>query len=110
MSDPKYPDLWATAEWVPVSEQMPEPGRHVLCFGRSSHGIPRTLRAIYAAEKTLEQHLDCDGGVYDEETDTYWVEPGWYETNEYEDIHWRIGHEVTHWMPLPDPPEGAVVL
>jgi hypothetical protein len=58
---------------------------------------------MYAAAKTLEA-ADDEDGEYDEERDAYFVKPGWYETNEYEEVHWAVHDPVTHWMPLPEPP------
>lgn len=65
----------------------------------------RVIRAEYAAPKSLEMHPDCDGGEYDEEEGKYWCEEGWYETNEFEDIHYGVDGVVTHWMPLPHLPD-----
>lgn len=67
-------------------------------------GKSRRIRAQYVPPKTLEQSLECEGGEYDEETDTFYCEEGWYETNEYEDVHWAVIDAVSHWMPLPDAP------
>jgi hypothetical protein len=99
----------AAPAWIPVSERLPDPGVPVLVFVPHAYGDSsgsRRLRAQYAAEKTLEQSDDSiESGIYDSATDTYWCEPGWYETNEYEGVHWRIQGDVTHWMPLPAAPQ-----
>ena len=93
-------------EWVDCKKYMPAPGQLVLAFvpkfGEGAHS--RRIRAQYAAEKTLAQHADADGGVYDDGTDTYYCEAGWYETNGYEEIHWAVTDPVTHWTHLPDAP------
>jgi len=99
--------LTSPLSWVPVSERLPEPGTPVLVFVPSlfgAKGSGRRLRAQYAADRTLEHSTEHEGGIYDEEMDTYWCEPGWYETNEYEEVHWGICDEPSHWMPLPDAP------
>lgn len=92
--------------WVPCSEQMPAPGIPVIAYVPSfdGGGKYRRLRAQYAPPKTLEMGPECEGGIYDEETDTFYCEEGWYETNVHEEVHWAITDEVTHWMPLPDVP------
>lgn len=98
-----------TMDWVKCSDQMPPAGVPVLAFVPSyiGGGKSRRIRAHYAPPKTLEQHWECDCGEYDEETDKYYCEEGWYETNEYEDVHWAVVDDVTHWMPLPEPPSNV---
>jgi hypothetical protein len=97
--------------WISVEDLLPVPGVPVLVFVADAYGgnVPRNtlrLRAQYSDGKSLESvDEDEDGGVYDEATDTYYVREGWYETNEFEETHWRINGTVTHWMPLPEPPE-----
>jgi len=96
-------------EWVKCSDQMPAPGVPVIAYVPTYCGgeYSRRIRAAYVPPKTLELHIDAEGGDYDEETDTYWCEEGWYEQNEYEECHWRVSDEVTHWMPLPPEPSNA---
>ena len=93
---------------IPVTERMPEPDMPVLIAVRRSNGTTRRLRASYAPPKTLpvgfEMHAD-DFGEYDEETDEYYCPEGWYEHNEYDDVHWAVEGEVTHWWELPPFPE-----
>lgn len=94
-------------KWVKCSDEMPPPGVPVIAYvpNFSGGGHGRRIRAAYAPPKTLPLHIDAEGGEYDEETDTYWCDEGWYEQNEYEDCHWAVVDAVTHWMPLPPPPK-----
>jgi hypothetical protein len=94
------------ARWIPVSEGLPRSGIPVLAAYLNVLGKARVVRAEYAPPKTLPLAEDCDdeGGEYDEETDTYYCSPGWYESNDNEEVHWRITDEVTHWQPLPAHP------
>ena len=95
----------ATA-WIPITERMPEPGVPVIALvNPKEYGKKRRIRAQWAPAKTLELALDAEGGIYDEETDKYYCEEGWYETNEYEEVHWNVSGTVTHWQPLPAYPE-----
>ena len=93
-------------DWILCSDQMPEPGRMVLAYYKNGNGMDRRIRAMYAASKTLllSDDAEDDYGEYDEETDTYYCQSGWYEDNEHEECHWRVDEEITHWMPLPNPP------
>jgi len=95
-------------QWIKCSDKMPEAGVPVIAYvpnyGRGENS--RRIRAQYAPPKTLAQHADCDGGEYDEATDTYYCKDGWYETNEYEEVHWGVSDTVTHWMPLPEAPNA----
>ena len=97
-----YPE---TGGWTRVEDGLPEPcvPKNV-CIERD--GKRSVVRAAYAAPKTLEMNMECDGGEYDEETDTYWCEEGWYEWNDQEEIHWQISDRVIAWHDLPEPPKG----
>ena len=46
-------------------------------------------------------------GEYDEEEDGYRIPQGWWESSHYiyGDHYNNIDDEVTHWMPLPEPPK-----
>ena len=94
-----------TGGWTRVEDGLPEPcvPKNV-CIERD--GKRSVVRAAYAAPKTLEMNMECDGGEYDEETDTYWCEEGWYEWNDQEEIHWQISDRVIAWQDLPEPPKG----
>lgn len=96
----------ATPKWTPITERMPEPGVPVIALvNPNEYGKKRRIRAQWAPSKTLEQDWDAEGGIYDEETDKYYCEEGWYETNEFEEVHWAVSGTVTHWQPLPAYPE-----
>ena len=95
--------------WIACDKEMPPAGVPVLAYVPSyfGGGHDRRIRAQYAPPKTLEQSPDAEGGEYDEESDTFYCTEGWYETNEYEEIHWAVTDPVTHWMHLPSPPNEA---
>lgn len=95
------------AAWIPIAKKMPEPGVPVIALvNPNEYGKKRRIRAMWAPAKTLELALDAEGGEYDEEDDKYYCEEGWYETNEYEEVHWNVSGTVTHWQPLPPYPDG----
>lgn len=96
-----------TREWIETKTALPKSGLPVIAFVSSAFGnteATRRIRASYADKFTLESGDDEDFGEYDEKTDAYYCPPGWYETNEFEDTHWAVDGEVTHWMFLPAPP------
>ncbi len=94
--------------WVSAAANLPQEGIPVLARvrWRMCDGWKyRTIRAQYAGQYSLEAADDNDDSDYDENTDQYYAKEGWYEDNEFEETHWRVGGEVTHWMALPEPPE-----
>lgn len=97
--------------WVPVAERMPASGLPVLACYKNSHGNWRRIRAEWVAAKTQESGDNSDIGEYDEATDTYYDPQGWYERiDNWDDGFSAVGvnqGEVTHWMPLPAPPQSA---
>ena len=92
-------------EWISVKDRLPEPQVPVIVYATVHEGKKRRLRAQYAPKHTLFVHpgVQSDDEDYDEKTDEYYCKEGWYETSEFEEIHWRIQGEVTHWQPLPSP-------
>ena len=101
--------------WINLSDQhalMPSPGQLVLVAVSHMHGDPSSygcLRAQYIDFKSKELILadGCEGGWYCEEDDQFYCNEGWYETNEFEETHWRIDGAVEAWQPLPDYPYWA---
>ena len=94
-------------EWIDVANELPKSGAPVLVACRT-----KVLRAVHAGKFALDEENwgwfnDGDGGDYNEADDTtYWPE-GWYEWNEFEETHWALDVEPTHWMPLPAPPSNV---
>lgn len=94
-------------EWIPVNNKLPESEVMVLAYFKNEYGKHRRIRAMYAPQFTVESSMEDEECVdYDAEKDNYYLPEGWYEQNEFEDTHWHVDASITHWMPLPDPPEG----
>jgi len=91
--------------FISISEQMPRCEELILVAGINEYGAKKILRAIYARKHTVISSSDDDNHEYDEETDEYYLKEGFYETNEFEDIHWYIDFEILYWMPLPEYPK-----
>lgn len=67
-------------EWISVKDRLPGEGTHVLIYGRPKIGeVPYIVDQIYKGDWML-------WGV-------------WNNTSR--------GYIVTHWMPLPEPPEAV---
>jgi hypothetical protein len=89
---------------------LPEPGVAVLVFFVNQHGKDRVIRAAYAAPHSLRLDDEVEGGCDCGEClddDEVYCAAGWYETNEFEEVHWKVADAVTHWMPLPPAPTSA---
>ena len=72
------PTLTPQNEWISVEDRLPEEGQIVLVHQKDGF--------IYCAENFAGNVL---------------MSPGWFIDN----YSWDA-KEVTHWMPLPEPPEG----
>ena len=97
----------ASLRWRSVSDgvEMPVSNTPVLAVVQVNQNRC-VVRATYIGAGQVEADLDVDEAYeYDEEADTYWLNPGWYEHNLVEEIHWKITYPVTHWAPLPELPE-----
>ena len=99
--------------WIPVAERLPEPETDVLAVcNRNGHIF--VVPAIYEDGKMLTQDSVwnwCDiyaYGLYSEDKDDYYVPEGWWENRQFnpDDVYNNpVDCPVTHWMPLPEPPE-----
>ena len=96
----------ANPQWVKVSERLPAAEVPVIAFYVNEYGKHRRIRAFYAPRFTVETSVDSDWFEYNNEADddNAYLPEGWYEENEFEDTHWHVTSEVTHWMALPLPP------
>lgn len=101
--------------WVSVTERLPEPEKEVLayCEQRPSR-FAYVCCAFYVPQKwhSEESNYSWDYeccSEYDEETDDYIVNEGWYERIRNWDDYNAVGIAdfVTHWMPLPEAPKDG---
>lgn len=81
-----------TPKWIPVTERLPDKDGDYLIFKNSPYGGWCEVAGFAK-----------DGGKVDE-YDLGGCENVWYD---YDSEYGYIGFDsVTHWMPLPEPPEG----
>lgn len=107
----KMPTLTPQTEWVSVEERPPKAEKEVRLFCITPNGYKYQCQGFYVPPGTLRDDSGyswawecCD--ECDEDSDDYFVNPGWYESchNWDEYSAFRVADKVTHWMPLPAPP------
>ncbi len=78
-------------EWISVKDRMPEEGKDVLLYGKLEHQEDFDIhKAVF--------HKDVD--VNDE------INKKRYSESQFWEADWGYDFDkVTHWMPLPKPPE-----
>jgi hypothetical protein len=93
-------------EWISVKDRLPENTNDVLCFEPLNHQFV----GKYTKGHELDYWDDDHDGEYDpieDQNGTLYLKPGWYENEETPggeyDTTW-VKREVTHWRPLPPPP------
>jgi len=92
-------------KWIKVSDQLPESERKVIAFYRNKYDKPRTIMAFHTDKFIVEGNTDNEDILeYDEATDTYYLQEGWYEIGDFFDYYYQVNAEITHWMELPDDP------
>lgn len=108
-------DTNVPSKWISVKDRMPETEQIVLVSIKTPYGNRYTTVAAHIGYHernnesvgwSLEYEIDWE---YDEEKDVYWIPECWYEVNFVDDNpNWiidKVDGEITHWMPLPEPPE-----
>ena len=91
--------------WIPVLERLPENEQNVIWTFKNSIWNSRVIRCFYARKYEVEMWDDpWDFWEYNEEKDEYYLPEWWYESNEYEEINYKVSDEITHYQPLPLPP------
>lgn len=88
MNNPKAADVEPRQKWIPVTERLPEVGEDVLIYavGKSDD----FSSVIVITDRIIFRLFPSGEGV---ET---WNSPWQYFMTNY---------EITHWMPLPEPPK-----
>ena len=99
--------------WIPVTERLPDTEDPVLAYCK--YGIcggGYVCSAFYVAPETYEEDSDFSWdlealGDYNEDKDSWEIPTGWYERIHNWDDYGSVAiySTVTHWMPLPEPPE-----
>ena len=99
--------------WIPVTERLPDTEDPVLAYCK--YGIcggGYVCSAFYVAPGTYKEDSDFSWdlealGDYNEDKDSWEIPTGWYERIHNWDDYGSVAiySTVTHWMPLPEPPE-----
>lgn len=109
-------------EWISVKDRLPEAETEVMILAsrkiyslksrsHTTHHIITTGMYEDGTKRTEDSDWwwEADGFEYDEERDDYIIPEGWWEYKHYngdEQHNYAVDDEVTHWMPLPQPPKG----
>lgn len=99
---PSYnPATWIKASFAPTNQTG-------LAYYLTRYGKPRIVRAVYVQPFTVMYDGDDDNYAdYDVATGEFYLPSGWYERLDSGDYdYYSLDGTVTHFMPLPEPPEA----
>ncbi|MBK6343032.1 MAG: DUF551 domain-containing protein [Flavobacteriales bacterium] len=92
------------SHWIPVSERLPDDGQRVLCYlPKNTVYLPGKTGAT--EERPVVVMRFADGFFTKNPSKTGYAGPPHFWLGEGTSN--RFFHEVTHWMPLPERPEGV---
>ena len=103
-------------KWISVKDRMPKQEECVLLLCKTQYGTSYKCIGFYESGTMCRDDSDycwdyevCD--IYNEENDDYLVNKGWFERVFNWDDYSAYGIEdtVTHWMPMPKPPEEGTL-
>lgn len=100
------------ADWTPVTESLPQPGRTVLAYYTNRCNKGRTIRAVWIPAGFEEADPEQEHVEYDEAKDCYFTPEGWYEQIDNWDDYMAVAvHEgqISHWQPMPAAPGVSAV-
>ncbi|MGE5452216.1 MAG: DUF551 domain-containing protein [Acidobacteriota bacterium] len=107
---PAAQEVGLTDAWFSIDEKKPPTNKPVLIHYLNEHQRSQIVRAHYIPAKTVEANEDDATEEYDAETDTYYVQAGWYEDNSESEVNYGITGNVTHWRDLPPVPAPIAAL
>lgn len=113
-------------KWIPVTVRLPEENQYVLIWCRGECQVARIEKGISEEERTAMRRGELpDPGVMGWTLSDGWKSsprsgcylPGDVHGNNKVPYSWKanggpmewFGQDVTHWMPLPEPPKGEWV-
>ena len=103
-------------QWISVNDRMPKAEERVLvCVenkyaGKTYKNVVTGMHedgTVYREDSDWMFNDFDELRTYDEEKDDWIIPEGWWEYTLYNDENenYRIDGNVTHWMPIPEPPQ-----